>query len=227
MTPQTHQLRQIAGTAISLNGNDVDTDRIIPARFLKHLTFDALGRHVFEDDRKHMAASGKVHPFDVPARAGATILLVAKNFGCGSSREHAPQALSRWGIGAVAGESFGEIFHGNAAAIGLPCVVLGAADAAQARALVEADPELKVTVDLEHRALCAAGRTWPLEINESLRERFVSGKWDTLRELATALEQVRDTERRLPYLNGWQTSAATARTPVVAHADGGASVTIA
>jgi 3-isopropylmalate/(R)-2-methylmalate dehydratase small subunit len=217
MSPQTHELRQITGTAITLTGNDIDTDRVIPARFLKHLTFDALGRHVFEDDRKHMAASAKVHPFDVPARAGATVLLVAKNFGCGSSREHAPQALSRWGIDAVAGESFGEIFHGNAAAIGLPCVVLGAADAAQARALVEADPALEVTVDLEHRVLRAAGQTWRLEINESLRERFVSGRWDTLRELASALEQVRDTERKLPYLNGWGLrSAAATQTPVAA-----------
>ncbi len=205
MNPQAQKIQQITGTAIALSGNDIDTDRVIPARFLKHLTFDALGEHLFEDDRRQMAAAENVHPFDVPARRRAAILLAAKNFGCGSSREHAPQALYRWGIRAVVGESFGEIFHGNSAAIGLPCVVLSATDAADARELVEVDPALEVTVDLERCELRAHAHVWQLQINESLRKRFVSGRWDTLVELATALEQVRSTERRMPYLNGWQT----------------------
>lgn len=199
-------IHQIEGTGIALNGNDIDTDRIIPARFLKHLTFDALGQHVFEDDRKQMATADRVHPFDDPTRAQARLLITAKNFGCGSSREHAPQALYRWGIRAVAGESFGEIFYGNAAAIGLPCLVLSEADAATARALVEADATLTMVVDLQRRELRAPGQRWPVEINDSLRERFVSGRWDTLSELGTAMEQVQTVAQRLPYLNHWQTS---------------------
>ena len=202
------QLRKITGTAVALGGADIDTDRIIPARFLKSLSFDALGEHVFEDDRRGLAASERVHPFDAPERAGASVLFVASNFGCGSSREHAPQALYRWGIRAVAGESFAEIFHGNSATIGLPCVTLSAEHAAEARAMVDADPDLEVTVDLETRELRAGDRTWPVEINESLRERFVNGTWDTLGELSSATDRIEAVARRLPYMNGWKPPAA-------------------
>jgi 3-isopropylmalate/(R)-2-methylmalate dehydratase small subunit len=198
------ELRQIAGTAVALGGADIDTDRIIPARFLKSLSFDALGEHVFEDDRKGLSENGDLHPFDDPARAGAAVLLVGSNFGCGSSREHAPQAIHRWGIRAVAGESFAEIFYGNAATIGLPCVTLSREDAAEARAMVEADAALEVTVDLERRELRAGDRVWPVAINESLRERFVSGTWDTLGELLSARDRIEAVAARLPYLNGWR-----------------------
>jgi 3-isopropylmalate/(R)-2-methylmalate dehydratase small subunit len=204
------QLRQITGTAIALDRNDIDTDRIIPARFLKFLTFDALGEHVFEDDRKGLAVSESTHPFDEPERSGATVLVVAKNFGCGSSREHAPQALHRWGIRVVAGESFGEIFHGNSATIGLPCVTLSAADAAEAREMVLADPGLTVSVDLEQKEMRAGDRVWGFSINESLRERFVKGTWDTLNELSSARGRIDEVARQLPYLNDWRRHTALA-----------------
>ena len=207
VTGSERELRQITGTAVALAGADIDTDRIIPARFLKSLSFDALGEHVFEDDRKGLADAGRVHPFDAPERAGASVLFVASNFGCGSSREHAPQALYRWGIRAVAGESFAEIFYGNSATIGLPCVTLAPDDAAEARALVEADPDLEVTVDIERRELRAGDRVWPAAINESLRERFVSGTWDTLGELSSATDRIEAVAARLPYMNGWRRPA--------------------
>jgi 3-isopropylmalate/(R)-2-methylmalate dehydratase small subunit len=195
-------IREITGTTVVLAGQDIDTDRIIPARFLKQLTFSDLGRHVFEDDRKQLTAAGRTHPFDDPARQGASILLTAANFGCGSSREHAAQALKRWGISAVVGESFGEIFHGNCASIGLPCVTLRPADAAETRAAAEADPHVRARVDLVERLFVIGERHYPIRLNESLRDRFVSGGWDTLTELAADLDAVRAVAVRLPYLNG-------------------------
>ncbi|MEV5705080.1 3-isopropylmalate dehydratase small subunit [Actinoallomurus sp. NPDC052274] len=203
-------IREISGTTVVLAGQDIDTDRIIPARFLKHLTFTDLGRHVFEDDRKQMTAAGRTHPFDDPARQNASILLTAANFGCGSSREHAPQALKRWGLSAVVGESFGEIFHGNCASIGLPCVSLNSADAAEARAVADSDPHCLARLDLVERLLVIGERRYPIQINESLRTRFVDGTWDTLTELAANLDAVRATAPRIPYFNGWQTDPASA-----------------
>lgn len=194
----------ISGTAIAMDGDDIDTDRIIPARHLKALTFDALGTFVFEGDRKNAKAAGAVHPFDAPEHAGASVLVAGENFGCGSSREHAPQALHRWGIRAIAAVSFGEIFRGNSATIGLPCVLLTPEAAAQARAVIAADPTAEVTVDLATKQLRTAGRSWPVEINESLRQRFVSGGWDSLSTLAEGTAAAADLSRRLPYLNGWQ-----------------------
>lgn len=198
-------VREVTGTALVLAAPDVDTDRIIPARFLKQLTFGELGPHVFEDDRRQMAAVGQLHPFDDPDRQGASILLTAANFGCGSSREHAPQALHRWGVSAVVGESFGEIFHGNCASIGLPCVTLGAADAAAARAIATGDPRCPARVDLVGLVLSLGEHRFPIRINESLRIGFIEGTWDTLTELAADTEAVRDTPGRIPYLNGWRT----------------------
>jgi 3-isopropylmalate/(R)-2-methylmalate dehydratase small subunit len=200
----TQPIAQISGTAIALHGNDIDTDRIIPARYLKHLTFDALGNHVFEGDRKNATAAGEVHPFDDPRHTGARVLVVAENFGCGSSREHAAQAIHRWGIRAIAGVSFGEIFRGNSATIGLPCVLLSPEDATMARAVVAADSDLAVTVDLEAKQLRAGAHSWPIEINESLRERFVSGAWDTLTTLSAGAKDAERVAERLPYLNGWR-----------------------
>jgi 3-isopropylmalate/(R)-2-methylmalate dehydratase small subunit len=201
-------LPEITGTTVVLTGQDIDTDRIIPARFLKQLTFADLGRHVFEDDRKQMTAIGRTHPFDDPARQGASILLTAANFGCGPSREHAPQALKRWGISVVAGESFGEIFHGDCASIGLPCVTMDPVDAAEARTLAGADPHRIARVDLVKRILAIGEHWYPIRINESLRIRFVEGTWDTLTELASNSDAVRAAARRFPYLNGWQTDLA-------------------
>ena len=139
---------QVTGRAIAVHGDELDTDRIIPARFLKTITFEGLGSHVFEDDRRQAAERGIVHPFDQPAHQDARILLVQANFGCGSSREHAPQAITRWGIGAIIGISFAEIFFGNSLMIGLPCATASPEHIAQLMTIAEAYPDLEFTLDL-------------------------------------------------------------------------------
>lgn len=206
MTTGTVVRDVVAGPPIVLDGDDIDTDRIIPARFLKSLTFDALGQHVFEGERANARAAGRVHPFDAPEHQGAKVLLVAENFGCGSSREHAAQAINRWGIDVVVGISFGEIFRGNCATIGLPCVTTSREDSTAARAVAAADPSATAVVDLTTKQLRIGDRQWPIEINESLRQRFLAGTWDTLTTLLAGADDVRRTMERLPYLNGWRTA---------------------
>ena len=198
---ETLEVKLVVGRTVVLDGNDIDTDRIIPARFLKHLTFKDLGNHVFEDDRKQLHSLGEVHPLDDERHIGASILLTAKNFGCGSSREHAPQALHRWGIRAIVGESFGEIFRGNCGTIGLPCVVLRPEDATAARAFGTIHPEAAAQVDLEQSVFRLGAAEWPIEMSESLREAFIAGRWDTLSELLSAAEQTRAYAETLPYLS--------------------------
>lgn len=196
---------RVAGRAICLEGDNVDTDRILPSRYLKHLTFDALGEHVFEGDRANARAAGETHPFDDTRRVGGTILFAGENFGCGSSREHAPQALFRWGVRAIVGVSYGEIFQGNAAAIGLPCVVLAPADAEAARNLAASDPTLQFVVNLVDRQLTCGETVWPVRINESERERLVTGRWDTFTSLSEAADDIKKVAARLPYLSGFST----------------------
>jgi 3-isopropylmalate/(R)-2-methylmalate dehydratase small subunit len=191
---------RIAGKALPLRGDDVDTDRIIPARFLKTVTFEGLGEHAFEDDRK--AAAG-AHPFDRREHQDARILLVNRNFGCGSSREHAPQALARRGILAVAGESFSEIFRGNAAAIGLPCVTVPRETAVELQSMAEADPSLLFELDLASRSVAAGGRSVAVALPDGLRESFLSGSWDGTSQLLLALPEARDVAERLPYVRGF------------------------
>jgi len=188
-------IRLVRGTALPLRGDDVDTDRIIPARFLKAVTFEGLGEHAFEDDRR---ALGGAHPFDDPRWAGAALLVVNRNFGCGSSREHAPQALWRRGIRGILGEGFSEIFFGNSVALGLPCVTLGRDDVRALQDLVEEDPKTVLELDLEARAVTAAGRTFPLSIPDGAREAFLSGRWDPLGLLLERFDEVRAVAARLP-----------------------------
>lgn len=187
-------IRTLRGFAIPLRGDDVDTDRIIPARYLKAVTFEGLGDHAFEDDRRALAGA---HPFDDP-RYGGAILLVNRNFGCGSSREHAPQALYRRGIRAVLGESFSEIFFGNSVALGLPCVTLGRGDVRALQDLVEAEPRTVLEIDLEARTVTAAARVFPFSVPEGAREAFLSGRWDSLGLLLERFEEVRAVAARLP-----------------------------
>ena len=194
------QVIEIKGTAIPLRGNDIDTDRIIPARYLRAVTFDGLGEHVFEDDRK--AAEGS-HAFDDPRYGGANILLVNGNFGSGSSREHAPQALMRWGIQAVVGESFAEIFFGNCYTLGIVCAVVSSDAAASIQSAVEADPSMELTVDVAGRTLRAASRQWPLGIPEAVRDGLVSGTWDAIGELVGNPAEVRRVHDGLPYIRGF------------------------
>jgi 3-isopropylmalate/(R)-2-methylmalate dehydratase small subunit len=188
------RIERIAGRALPLRGDDIDTDRIIPARYLKTVSFEGLERHVFEDDRRTAA-----HPFDDGRFAGASVLLAGRNFGCGSSREHAPQALYRWGIRAIVAESFADIFFGNSAMIGLPCVTASPEDVAALVAVVEQRPETRLVIDLASLRCDADGRTSALQMPASAREAFLTGAWDTTGLLLDRFDDVRATEARLPY----------------------------
>jgi 3-isopropylmalate/(R)-2-methylmalate dehydratase small subunit len=191
----------IEGRGVPLRGHDVDTDRIIPARFLKCVVFDGLGDHAFEDDRAGLRAQGKIHPFEDSRFEDAEILLVNKNFGCGSSREHAPQALRRWrrGIRAIVGESFAEIFRGNCVALGIPCVVVDSAAAEELQASVERDPAANVRVDLLAMKVTTGSITAPLSLTEAARRQFLDGRWDSTGELLAAKAHIRTLAASIPY----------------------------
>src|SRR5688572_30155822 len=197
--------RQMTGRGIPVTGNDIDTDRIIPARFLRTVVFEGLGEHAFEDDRAQMRERGGLHPFDDPRFAEARILLVNKNFGCGSSREHAPQAIMRWGRGiqAAVGESFAEIFFGNCLALGIPCITVDAATIEALMSAVERDPKVVLSADLRELTLRAGDASYRLHVPEGPRRQLVDGTWDSLGELVSSVEAVRATATRLPYFRGY------------------------
>ncbi len=196
------QITTVDGRAVPLPGHDIDTDRIMPARFLKAVSFEGLEAHVFEDDRANARAQGGApHPFDQPAYQGATVLVVNRNFGCGSSREHAPQALRRWGIRAIVGESYSEIFFGNALALGVPCLHVSPADAEWLIAAIERAPETPVHVDVEKLSVTLGDRTIAASLPGPAHEALVSGAWD-----ATGLLLQGDVDgvaARLPYVSGF------------------------
>jgi 3-isopropylmalate/(R)-2-methylmalate dehydratase small subunit len=194
---------KISGRAVPLRGNDIDTDRIIPARFLKSVTFEGLETHLFEDDRKQLQERGVVHSFSNPRYAGARILLVNGNFGCGSSREHAPQALQRWGIRAVVGESFSEIFFGNSVALGMPCLTVSAADAEVLLAAVEGNPQVDVTVSVGAGTVEVNEKKYPANVPAGSREAFSAGTWDATGLLLDNFDQVRKVAANLPYVSGF------------------------
>jgi 3-isopropylmalate/(R)-2-methylmalate dehydratase small subunit len=195
----------VTGTGIVLRGNDIDTDRIIPARYLRTVVFDGLGEHAFEDDRAQLKRAGQVHPFDDAKYVGAEILLVNRNFGCGSSREHAPQAIKRWGRGikAIVGESFAEIFFGNCVSLGIPCAVVSAAHMEQAMKMVEQDPKTSVSVDVQNKRLTVGELSLPFEMGDGVRQQFLDGRWDTTAELLANKAPILETAKKLPYLGGW------------------------
>jgi 3-isopropylmalate/(R)-2-methylmalate dehydratase small subunit len=194
---------QITGHAVPLRGDDIDTDRIMPARFLRAVTFEGLEQHVFEDDRKAGGHPYNRHPFDVSHYQGASILIVNSNFGCGSSREHAPQGLHRWGINAVVGESFAEIFFGNSAMIGMPCVTASAADVKKLQDLVEQNPRAELKIDLVAGTCETEGFRCTVSLPAKIREAFMTGAWDTTGMLLDRYEEVDATADRLPYVSGF------------------------
>ncbi len=196
----SEQVRERRGRAIVLRGNDIDTDQIIPARYLISTSFAGLEEGVFKDLRFGPDGEAKGHPFDREEFKNASILVVNDNFGCGSSREHAPQALMRWGIRAIIGESFGEIFHGNCVALGVPAAVAAAADVARLMDAVELDPSQEVTLDLVGRMVRWRGGSAPAEVGDGPRQRLLEGTWDAMATLLAAEDQIRATEKKLPYL---------------------------
>jgi len=199
----SRRLTIIEGTAVPVPGQDIDTDRIIPARFLKAISFEGLETHVFEDDRLQARQQGHPHPFDTDAYRGGALLLVNRNFGCGSSREHAPQALKRWGIRAVIGESFSEIFFGNSLAIGMPCVSIPQGEADALIALVEKQPETRLRLDVVNQTLTLADRVVPVGMPKPAHEALVSGAWDATGMLLDDFAEVQAVSQRLPYVSGF------------------------
>ena len=194
------QIKQIIGPGVPVVGNDIDTDRIIPARFLRCVTFDGLGEQAFADDRIH--TQGK-HPFDLPQYQNANILVVNGNFGCGSSREHAPQSLSRWGIQGIIGESFAEIFLGNCTAIGVPCVTAPGDVVQQIQKLLQDNPEIQIEINLETMTVVCGDLTTPVAMNPASKQMFIKGTWDNCGQLVQNELAIKNTASNLPYLN-WQ-----------------------
>ena len=191
------RIRSVKGTALPLRGDNIDTDRIIPARFLRSVSFAGLEDHLFEDDRQQ---AGGIHPLSNTAYSAATIMFVESNFGCGSSREHAPQAIRRRGIRAVVGVSFSEIFFGNSVALGLPCASVGVADSRQLIDAAERDPATVFELDLDGLWIRGADLAVPITLPAAARESFLSGTWDATGLLLEDYEEVEAVAARLPYI---------------------------
>jgi 3-isopropylmalate/(R)-2-methylmalate dehydratase small subunit len=197
------RIRQIRGTALPIRGVSIDTDRIIPARYLRSVSFDGLEQHLFADDRTQAdAEKPESHPLSKPQYAGASIMIVNANFGCGSSREHAPQAIRRRGIRALIGESYSEIFFGNSAALGLPCVSASAETIDWLMDLVEAKPKEVLTIDLDTQTVNASGRSLAITLPPAARESFLDGSWDATSLLLDRYEEVEAVAAKLPYVTG-------------------------
>ena len=197
------EIKGVTGRGIPVRGEDVDTDRIIPARYLRAVSFDGIEAHVFEDDRAALKATRAVHPFDDGRFQSASVLVVNRNFGCGSSREHAPQAIARWGIRLIVGESYSDIFFGNSGVIGLPCVTAAKADVERLQTAIEANPTAAVRVDLVGMACTWPGGSCAITMPAAVRHAFVTGAWDTTGMLLDKFEQVRAVAARLPYVSGF------------------------
>ena len=193
------KVERVSGRAVPVDGDDIDTDRIIPARFMKGITFEGLEKHVFEDVRIGPGGQSLGHPFDDPRYQGARVLVVDRNFGCGSSREHAPQSLQRWGIQALVGESFAEIFFGNCTTLGIPCVIASEADIKALSDAVNADPTLEVTVDVANDQVRYGDKSFHATTAKTAKEALVSGHWDPIGELLEAKDDVASKMKEL----GW------------------------
>jgi 3-isopropylmalate/(R)-2-methylmalate dehydratase small subunit len=194
------KITSVTGRAVFVSGNDIDTDRIIPARFMKCITFDGLGEYLFYDVRKNADGTDRPHPLNDPRFKNAAILLSGANFGCGSSREHAPQALQKHGFRAIVAESYAEIFFGNCTTLGLPCVSASRADIQRIAAALEQNPALEVVVDLDRTEIRFGGQTARVAMRESAREALVNGRWDAIGDLMEGVAEVKRLASRLPYM---------------------------
>ncbi len=192
-------ITQITGSGIPLLLDDIDTDRIIPARYLRCVTFDGIGEHAFEDDRQQDPG----HPFNQDQYQNGSVLVAGRNFGCGSSREHAPQSLMRWGVQAIVAESFAEIFFGNCTSLGIPAVCASRDDLSELAAAIEADPTLEVSVDLEGLTVSFGGKSFSTTMPEGARSALTTGQWDFLAQLLDAEAGIKETASKLPYLNAF------------------------
>ncbi|MEO0454683.1 MAG: 3-isopropylmalate dehydratase small subunit [Verrucomicrobiota bacterium] len=197
---ELEKIIQVKGRAFPVPGDDIDTDRIIPARFMKCVTFDGLGEYLFYDVRFNEDGSLKNHPLDDSTYAGATILISGNNFGCGSSREHAPQAIYRFGIRAVIAESFAEIFFGNSTTLGMPCATVSREDRQILTEMVTASPQTEITIDLENERVHAGDKVFPCEIRSTAKSALTGGHWDPLSELIGNAEKVQNTAGSVGYI---------------------------
>ena len=193
------RISKISGKGVYVKCNDIDTDRIIPARFLKCVTFDELGPALFYDVRFDSDGSSLNHPLDAPQHAGAEILISDANFGCGSSREHAPQAIQKFGLKAVIAESFAEIFHGNCTTLGIPCVVMDKQDRARLAELIAADPEAELIIDIAELKVICANNIFAITMKSSAREALLSANYDPLDTLMRSFDKIDQTAQRLGY----------------------------
>ena len=195
------KITQVSGTAVHVTGSDIDTDRIIPARFMKCVTFDGLGEYAFYDVRFDKDGKSTGHPLDDPRFKGASILLSGTNFGCGSSREHAPQALYRFGFRAIIAQSFAEIFFGNCTTLGIPCVIATAEDIAKLAAAIEADPKLIVNVDVANRKVTYGSESFPVVLAETAHDALTNGMWDPIGELLESKDAIHARMTALGFAN--------------------------
>ena len=191
---------QVSGKAVPVPGDDIDTDRIIPARYMKCVTFDGLGEYMFYDVRFNEDSTPKEHPLNEEKFKEATILISGNNFGCGSSREHAPQAIYRYGFRAVIAEGFAEIFFGNSTTLGMPCVTVSHEDRLILSEMVQARPETTVTIDLENQTVVAGDKCFPCTIRESARDGLMTGHWDPIADLLESESAIEETAAALPYV---------------------------
>ncbi len=198
------KIRSVEGRGVPVPGNDIDTDRIIPARFMKCITFDDLGQYAFYDARFGENGVKKDHSFNNPKFKGGTVLIVNRNFGCGSSREHAPQSLYRWGIRAIIGESFAEIFHDNCTAIGLPIMAASHENIESLMSLVKESPSSAIKIDLVKKTASCGDFTFNIEMPDQTRKALTEGTWDSTAELLSAMDQIKAVAGKLPYMSNYQ-----------------------
>jgi 3-isopropylmalate/(R)-2-methylmalate dehydratase small subunit len=194
------KITSITGRGVFVPGNDIDTDRIIPARFMKCVTFDGLGEFLFYDVRKNADGTDKPHPLNDPRFKGATVLLSGANFGCGSSREHAPQAIQKYGFRAVVAENFAEIFFGNCTTLGIPCATASREDIAKIAAAIEKEPSVQVVVDVAKQEVRFGAQAVPANVRSAARDALINGRWDPIGELLDGAAATSATAAKLPYL---------------------------